>query len=145
MAALIANQRISEHVLYSEVRCRCRVSSLRKVEACDGGHVRQEALALFETIRAECSRVLGKDCPIKINSGVRCEFHNIMIGGKDGSQHLIGKALDLATPPGINVSLFHAIADDLNPDGGVGYYDWGVHVDVRGERARWGSKGVELR
>lgn len=136
---IVANQNVSEHVLYSEVRCKCGDGGVGR---CDGGHVRWEVLSLFERIRAECGRKLGKDCPIRISSGVRCKMHNIYVGGSTDSQHLKGLALDLHTPKGIGVSCFHGIADDENPDGGVGYYDWGVHIDARGERVRWGQQGI---
>ena len=81
--------------------------------------------------------MLGKDCPIHIESGTRCAFWNVMKGGEKGSQHLLGLALDLHTPKGMGLSEFQSIADEMNPNGGVGFYRWGVHIDARGERARW--------
>lgn len=126
---IIANQYLSLHLKYSEVRCRCG-------GRCDGGHLRWEAVFLFERIRAACSKVSGRDCPIRINSGVRCELHNVMVGGAKGSQHLRGTALDLATPKGLDLEAFAAVCDQENPDGGVIIYAWGCHVDARGTRCR---------
>jgi len=33
--------------------------------------------------------------PIIVNSGYRCEVHNLYIGGKEDSDHLYGKAADI--------------------------------------------------
>ena len=35
--------------------------------------------------------------PIKINSGFRCQAHNLAIGGVSNSKHTLGQALDLST------------------------------------------------
>ena len=133
---MVANQRVSEHVLYSEIRCRC-VQEGRSY--CDGGHIRGEVLDLFERIRARCSEKLGGDCPIRITSGVRCRLHNILIGGSSQSNHLRGLALDLKTPQGIGLETFYSICDEEVGDGGLGRYAWGVHVDVSSDppRRRW--------
>ena len=131
---IIANQKVSAHLLYREVRCKGH-------ECCDGGHIRWEVLELFERIRARCSYVMGRDVPIHINSGVRCQVHNIMVGGAKGSQHLKGLALDLAAPSIIGREEFDKICESVVGDrGGVGFYDWGNHIDARGELARWEGK-----
>lgn len=38
----------------------------------------------------------GIDCPIHINSGFRCEKHNLSVNGSKGSSHLIGRAADIS-------------------------------------------------
>jgi len=38
---------------------------------------------------------LDLDMPLRITSGYRCEEHNAKVGGKSGSQHLIGHAADI--------------------------------------------------
>jgi len=133
---IIANQKVSEHVFHSEVRCRCGQNGRR---LCDGGHIRSEVLDLFERIRARCSERLGRDCPIKIASGVRCRLHNILVGGASNSQHLQGTALDLKNPEGIGLEEFYSICEEEVGDGGLGRYDWGVHIDVceNPPRRRW--------
>ncbi|MCA9449675.1 MAG: peptidase M15 [Candidatus Omnitrophica bacterium] len=133
---IVANQKVSEHVYYSEVRCRC---DRRGRRLCDGGHIRREVLDLFECIRARCSERLGRDCPIQILSGVRCRLHNILVGGASKSQHICGMALDLKTPEGIGVEEFYSICEEEVGDGGLGRYDWGAHIDVCTDppRRRW--------
>ena len=74
--------------------------------------------------------------PVHINSGVRCAAHNAAVGGADDSRHLYGDAADIRCD-GKTPEQLYAIADEIFCDGGVGLYDWGIHVDDRGHRARW--------
>lgn len=126
---IIANQRISENLKYSEVRCRCG-------GRCDGGHLRWEIAMIFERIRRRCSEIAGKEIPIFINSGVRCELHNTMVGGSKNSFHMKGMALDLRTPQDFGLEMFAQVCNEENPSGGVITYSWGCHVDARGSRYR---------
>lgn len=73
---------------------------------------------------------------VYINSGIRCKAHNAAVGGANDSRHLYGDAADIRCPGKMPSELYN-IAVRLLPDGGVGIYDWGVHVDTRGYRARW--------
>lgn len=73
---------------------------------------------------------------VYINSGIRCKEHNEAVGGENDSRHLYGDAADIRCP-GKMPSMLYNIAVRLLPDGGVGIYDWGVHVDTRGYKARW--------
>lgn len=74
--------------------------------------------------------------PVYINSGVRCPEHNEAVGGADDSRHLYGDAADIRCI-GKTPEQLYAIADEIFHDGGVGLYDWGIHVDARGYKARW--------
>lgn len=113
-----------------ECRCGCGLHP-------DG--VPDELCSLVDAIREE----LGY--PILITSGYRCIKHNAKVGGALGSIHLTGKAADLVVyAPKLSPDEYkqirnklYYIAMRLNPDGGVGLYNWGVHVDTRGKRARW--------
>ena len=122
---ILANQKLSPHLSYSEVKCKCK-------EQCDGGHVRHEVIDLFERIRGRCTERLGKDCPIHILSGVRCRVHNLEVGGAvdPPSQHTLGKALDLKTPGGIPLEDFYSICEGEAGAGGMGKYTWGFHIDT---------------
>lgn len=127
---IVANQWISEHLRHAEVRCRCRRTG---AGSCDGGHLRVEAVLLFERIRRRCSEAFGRDCPIRIASGVRCRVHNLLVGGSDRSAHLSGMALDLKNPPDLDVETFRALCAEEVGEGGLGIYSWGVHVDAVAE------------
>ena len=74
--------------------------------------------------------------PVYINSGIRCPEHNEAVGGADDSRHLYGDAADIRCD-GKTPEQLYDIADEIFRDGGVGLYDWGIHVDDRGHRARW--------
>lgn len=97
-----------------------------------------------ETVRMadEIRRRAG--VPLKVNSGVRCKQHNAdpNVGGVWNSLHLTGQAVDLA-PIGGNISVvrLQEIAEQVQAEkipnrGGLGRYDWGVHID-NGKYSRW--------
>lgn len=73
--------------------------------------------------------------PIIITSGYRTESHNRKVGGSKNSQHLYGKAVDIkVSGMSPQTLLKHAEAVGFT---GIGLYKWGIHVDVRKNRARW--------
>ena len=74
--------------------------------------------------------------PIYVSCGYRCPSHNAEVGGVWNSQHIKGTAADVQCPEGMTPFELAEIALDSDADG-VGVYDWGVHVDVRGWKARW--------
>lgn len=86
----------------------------------------------------EIRRRLG--IPISIvdggGSGVRCAAHNAEVGGVANSQHLYGLAADLHSAA--SPAQMKAVAEDvMGRTGGIGLYDWGIHVDTRPGYARW--------
>ena len=74
--------------------------------------------------------------PVYVNSGIRCAAHNAAVDGAKDSRHLYGDAADIRCN-GKTPEVLYAIADEIFSDGGVGLYDWGVHVDARTTKARW--------
>ena len=102
--------------------------------------------ALFENLRKHCG-----DKPLTVLSAYRTPEHNRAVGGRPRSQHVEGRALDVATPREMSAPEFHdrvrewaGTAPDLR---GLGYYRWGVHIDVRpAERlVAWSGKSVGVR
>ena len=86
----------------------------------------------------EIRRRLG--IPVSIvdggGSGVRCAAHNAEVGGVVNSQHLYGLAADLHSAA--SPAQMKAVAEDvMGRTGGIGLYDWGIHVDTRPGYARW--------
>ena len=78
--------------------------------------------------------------PITVSSGVRCEKHNLEVGGGENSQHLLGKAADISAG-GIPLGELHHKASIRFRDHGIGVYvgyDGFLHLDLRGNPARWG-------
>lgn len=117
------NKNLSEHFKVKEFACK---------DGSDTVFVARELPMVCEYIRMRCNK------GITINSGYRTPAHNKKEGGVDDSQHLYGTAADLKKPTGITPAKMAAIAREIMPDwGGVGIYDWGIHVDVRKEKADW--------
>ena len=98
--------------------------------------VKRELIVLLNAIRSR----YGK--PIVVTSGYRSPEHNEAVGGVKNSFHTLGLAADIR-PLNENrsdVPLLQSICDEMNPHGGVGFYDTFCHVDIRGERARWDNR-----
>lgn len=93
--------------------------------------VQEQLYTLLDLIREE----FGK--PIIVNSGYRSPAHNMKVGGVPNSYHVLGMAADIR-PKNLNdLPRLQHLADSINFNGGVGFYDTFVHVDVRPMRARW--------
>lgn len=116
----------------AEFRCQCGG------KYCNGF----PAEPVEETVRMadEIRRLAG--VPLNVNSGVRCTQHNADVGGVWNSLHLTGQAIDLA-PIGGNISAarLQEVAEQVQAEkmpgrGGLGRYDWGVHID-NGKYSRW--------
>lgn len=75
--------------------------------------------------------------PITITSGFRSPEHNKKIGGAVGSLHLSGMAADIQIVDFELVKFFNML--NVSWSGGLGLYDYHVHVDI-GARRRWVSK-----
>lgn len=76
---------------------------------------------------------------VTVNSAYRTESYNASdaVGGAEYSQHLYGTAADIAVK-GYTPATLASIAREIMPDwGGVGIYDWGIHVDIRKDKADW--------
>lgn len=102
---------------------------------------------VFEQIRTVCGNRI-----IKIHSAYRSKKHNTSIRGAKNSQHVLGKALDLAPPKGYTVKKFYDLIKTLaqtnvNEIGGIGLYPTFVHIDIRkrvnGKITYWKGSGVK--
>ena len=102
-----------------------------------------ELVEKLEKFREACGNK-----PLRVGSGCRCEKRNKVVGGKQkkysktgkllskGSEHMYGTAADIYLVPGLTTDQMAKIAEQVGFDG-IGKYKWGVHVDVRGAKARW--------
>ena len=79
----------------SEFTCKC---------GCHTNIIDQRVINMAQTIRDK----LG--VPINVNSGCRCNKHNLAVGGTYGSYHTKGLAADLSCAHGAK-RLFAVIAD----------------------------------
>jgi uncharacterized protein YcbK (DUF882 family) len=116
------SEKISPHFARSEFACRC---------GCGFDRVAPELVYVLECVREHFGR------PVRINSACRCERRNRVENGKQGSQHLYGRAADIAVE-GVPAAEVADFCESLIGDrGGVGRYAAFTHADVRGVRARW--------
>lgn len=76
--------------------------------------------------------------PIEITSGYRCDSHNRKVGGKKSSLHVNGSAADIKIF-GLTVKEMYGLAEQVPALSGIGVYpkEGFIHVDTRGQRARW--------
>ena len=73
----------------------------------------------------------------EVTSGYRCPEHNAAVGGVADSQHVKGTAADIDAMRWSADDLA-TLAESYGADGIGKYYDdCFVHIDTRGEEARW--------
>lgn len=105
--------------------------------ACQDGSdtlfVSTELAKVLQKIRAH----FGK--PVTINSAYRTDIHNGGVGGSPTSQHKYGLAADIVVQGVAPKEVAKYAETVLGGKGGIGLYQWGVHVDVRAKRSRWDS------
>jgi len=77
--------------------------------------------------------------PTVINSGCRCLAWNRKQGSKDTSQHVMGKAADIAVKGVAPKDVADYLESKEGFIGGLGRYNNFTHVDVRNKNARWGK------
>ena len=86
------------------------------------------------------------DQPVHVTSGFRCLRHNRTVGSTDSSQHPRGYAADISILPDETVDEMAEIAEEIEAFrlGGIGKYDFFVHLDVRTDGpARWDERDTD--
>lgn len=107
----------------SEFACKC---------GCGFDTVDVQLMPLLEFVRGHF------DAPVTINSACRCHAHNLAVGGTPNSQHLYGRAADIAVKGHTPKEVHELLESVMKGFGGLGLYDTFVHVDTRtGAPARW--------
>jgi len=113
---------LTKNFSYDELSCPC----------CSSLNVDADFLDSLQEIRDQMDR------PMFINSGFRCPKHNLEIGGRLSSRHLLGTAVDISTkgwdPCDLHYLVFlltshHSEKHDYNT--GVGIYKNHIHFDLR--------------
>lgn len=103
----------------SEFACKCARPE------CDAEHMKVETLELLNELR----KLYGK--PLYITSARRCEYQNSKVGGKPGSYHLIGAAVDIAVTDAIMMGKLVDMAIRIGFTG-IGIAKNFIHLDSRG-------------
>jgi len=116
---------VSKHFDRSEFKCKCG--------NCDFDVVDVKLLEVLEDAR----EYFG--VPMHINSACRCEDWNKEVGGRETSQHLLGKAADVVIREVTPQRLYQYFDAKYQNTFGLGLYPSFVHIDVRVRKARWGD------
>lgn len=115
--------KVSEHFSRDELVCHC---------GCGQCIIDNPLIAMAEAFREFIDKPMITHC---VN---RCVFHNKRVGGAKQSWHIVGKAMDFHVA-GMSNKELHKIAkrawkDKFILTGGLGIYDWGIHIDSAGYR-----------
>lgn len=122
------NRKITKNFSLIEFQCKCGCKMPQDVEA----NI-MRLIGFLQIIRDQ----LGK--PMSILSGYRCPAHNERVGGVPNSQHLYGRAADIASRPAgfdSGYNFYQWIENNYSP-GGLGGYSTFTHIDIRPGYARW--------
>ena len=111
---------------FSDYEVRCHGPEQGTCNCGGSSPVDRRLLELLDKFRER----IGK--PVYLSCAFRCLTHNKACGSGDTSQHPRGCAADISRIAGLDIDEMARIALYVGFDG-VGYYDWGIHVDVRNE------------
>jgi len=119
---------MSKYFSDDELKCKC-------CGQLPPGGMDAKLLEVLDAIRDEVDQSITLSC------AYRCPSHNAEVGGVPNSQHVDGTAADILVPDGMTVEGLAIVAGQCGADGIGRYYDSGfVHVDTRGECARWNDQ-----
>ena len=120
---------------FTRTECRCKCGG----RYCNGypAEMAEETMRLADEIRRRAG------VPLNNNSALRCKQWNaLQPGAAANSNHMTGHAIDLAPIGGnIPVAKLQQIAQEVMAEkipgrGGLGLYNWGIHID-NGKYSRW--------
>ena len=87
---------------------------------------------------AEAAREING--PFRPNSAYRTVSYNAEIGGAKLSKHCQGLAMDIPALNATPQQLYDFFEEIMGDTGGLGIYNWGVHVDPRQVKSRWDER-----
>jgi uncharacterized protein YcbK (DUF882 family) len=113
---------VSTHFSRKEFACKC---------GCGFDVVDAELLAALEGARQYFDNF------VRILSGCRCLSRNLEVGGSLKSQHMLGKAADVAISGVSPLEVAEYFEKLYKGRYGIGRYATFTHIDVRSSPARW--------
>jgi len=127
--------KISQHFTIEEFECHC---------GCDQLIVKRQLVEMAEEFRAYLCEKYKQEVAINVHCVNRCKEHNDSLPNSvPTSTHITGRAMDLHAPA-LPMAELHKSAEECFDEegilwGGLGYYNWGIHIDVSRFRT-WGKK-----
>jgi uncharacterized protein YcbK (DUF882 family) len=113
---------LSAHFSRREFACKC---------SCGFDTVDAQLLEALEAVR----QFYG--LPVTVNSGCRCAAHNQRVGGSPNSQHLLGRAADIAVKGVSPTAVANYLEQTFKGRYGIGRYPTFTHIDTRAASSRW--------
>ncbi len=91
---------------------------------------------------AEAARnINGAFSPRRDGSAYRTVSYNATLdGAASKSKHCMGLAMDIHAKKATAQELYDLFEGILGESGGLGIYDWGIHVDCRKIKSRWDNR-----
>lgn len=125
--------KLTKNISREEVACKCR---------CGFDSIDFKVVEVVQDCCDHFAEMLKSRVILTITSACRCKAHNSTVGGKQKSQHVLGRAMDiqlrLKGGQAISPADVSEYIQSKNPHSlGVGTYATFTHVDSRGARARW--------
>jgi hypothetical protein len=116
-----------------------RIGELASRDGAPYARISPEIVAAIEAMRNET------DAVIVVLSGYRHVLRNALsdIGGARESQHVAGRAADLASPDLTPLELAELALDVLGCEIGLGLGTTAIHIDMRGSRSVWAYESDE--
>lgn len=130
--------RLTTNFYRHEFACKC---------GCGLDSVKMSLVDGLQEMRDKINAASHREFRININSGCRCIRHNVEVGGKSQSRHLLCDAADIWIDTVDEPKEVMPVEDmfdwackvDVFYNGGIGRYpdDGFIHVDTRDGLARW--------
>jgi len=128
-------EQITPHFKAAEFVCPCGCSNFR---------ISRLLVERLEAFRPMLEQLTGSEHPITVRSGYRCPKHNAAVKGASNSFHMKGCAADISVPGMADIDLHKLlyVAWHTAKAGGLGFYDWGAHVDL-GPVRQWDERSTK--
>jgi uncharacterized protein YcbK (DUF882 family) len=113
-------------------------------DGCSDFKISRLLVERLEAFRPMLEQLTGFEHPINVLSGYRCPKHNTTVGGATNSFHMKGCAADISVPgmAAIDLHKLLYVAWYTAKAGGLGFYDWGAHVDL-GPVRKWDKRSTQ--
>ena len=120
---------VTKNISRYEVGCKC---------GCGFDTLDYETLQVVQECCDHFAEELMSTVYCIINSGCRCEAHNMAVGGSANSKHVEARAIDFKIVGVLPLAVYSYLNTKYPGKYGIGSYDTFTHLDTRTDGpARW--------